>query len=287
MKSIRRTPRGTLIIIGGHEDKKGEKVILKEVAGRVGSGKLVVATVASSEAEEMWRDYRKVFGELGVRKIEHLDINSREEGLAFERLRILDGATVVFFTGGDQLRITTQLGDTPMYEAIQEIHAHGGTVAGTSAGASAMSETMLVSGPGDESHRVGSALRMAPGLGLIRGVVVDQHFAERGRTGRLVAAVGQNPRNLGVGLDENTAIVVHDEKSFDVIGDGAVYVVDGRNVTYSNLAEADEDETMAIYDIRLHVLNAGRRFDLETRRPEPTPAESAAEDRQREAVAAS
>lgn len=276
----------TLIIIGGHEDKEGEKVILKEVAGRVGSGKLVVATVASTEAEEMWRDYRKVFTELGVKKIGHLDLNSREEGLSFEKLQILEGATVVFFTGGDQLRITTQLGDTPMYQAIQEIYRHGGTIAGTSAGASAMSETMLVSGAGDESHRVGSALRMAPGLGLIYGVVVDQHFAERGRTGRLVAAVGQNPRNLGVGLDENTAIVVYGQQYFDVIGDGAVYVVDGRGVTYSNLAGADDDETMAIYDVKLHVLNAGRRFDLTTRRPLPTPVESAIEDREREAAAA-
>lgn len=284
--NMKKNNKGTLIIIGGHEDKEGEKVILKEVASRVGSGKLVVATVASSEAEEMWKDYRKVFGELGVKKIEHLDINTREEGLSFERIRILDGATVVFFTGGDQLRITTQIGDTPIYEAIQEIHAHGGTVAGTSAGASAMSETMLVSGNGDESHRVGAAFQMAPGLGLLQGVVIDQHFAERGRTGRLVAAVGQNPKNLGVGLDENTAIVVHGEEYFDVIGDGAVYVVDGRGVTYSNLAQADQDETMAIYDIKLHVLNAGRRFDLESRRPEPTPVESAAEDRKEEAVAA-
>lgn len=282
---MKKDRNGTLIIIGGHEDKTGEKVILKEVAGRVGSGKLVVVTVASTEPEDLWREYRKIFTDLGVRKIEHLDVSSREEGLAFERLEILDGANVLFFTGGDQLRITTQLGDTPIYQAIQEIHRHGGTIAGTSAGASAMSETMLVSGPGDESHRVGSALRMAPGLGLIRGVVVDQHFAERGRTGRLVAAVGQNPRNLGVGLDENTAIVVHDQEYFDVIGDGAVYVVDGRGVTYSNLAEADEDETMAIYDIRLHVLNAGRRFDMETRRPRPTPVESAIADRKEEAAA--
>lgn len=283
---MRKDRNGTLIIIGGHEDKEGEKVILKEVARRVGSGKLVVATVASSEAEELWQDYRKIFKELGVKKIEQLDLNSREEGLSFEKLKVLDGATVVFFTGGDQLRITTQLGDTPMYQAIQEIYRHGGTIAGTSAGASAMSENMLVSGPGDESHRVGSALRMAPGLGLVYGVVVDQHFAERGRTGRLVAAVGQNPRNLGVGLDENTAIVVYDQKYFDVIGDGAVYVVDGRGVTYSNLAAADDNETMAIYDIKLHVLNAGRRFNLETRRPEPTPVESAVEDRKKEVVAA-
>lgn len=283
---MKKDRNGTLIIIGGHEDKEKEKVILKEVAGRVGSGKLVVATVASTEAEDLWKEYRKVFTELGVKKIDHLDVNSREEGQSFERLRVLEGATVLFFTGGDQLRITTQLGDTPIFQAIREIHRHGGTIAGTSAGASAMSETMLVSGPGDESHRVGSTLRMAPGLGLIRGVVVDQHFAERGRTGRLVAAVGQNPRNLGVGLDENTAIVVHGQESFDVIGDGAVYVVDGRQVTYSNLAAADEEETMAIYDVKLHVLNAGRRFSLETRRPEPPPVESAIADREKEAATA-
>lgn len=122
----------------------------------------------------------------------------------------------MFFSGGDQLRISSQIGDTPVEERVREIHERGGLVAGTSAGASVMSETMLVKGTSGESHKIGD-LHMAPGLGLVRDVIIDQHFAERGRFGRLFGAVAHNPRELGLGIDEDTAIVVEGER-FEVIG---------------------------------------------------------------------
>jgi cyanophycinase len=273
------TKRGTLIIIGGGERKGDELTVLQEVARRAGNGKLVVATIATAEPRETWEDYRKIFTKLGVKKVEWLDVRVREEGFKEEVVRILDGATVVFFTGGDQLKITSQLGDSLVYRRIEEIYEQGGTIAGTSAGASVMSETMLISGDGDESHKVNTVLGMAPGLGFIRNVVIDQHFAQRGRLGRLLGAITQNPRTLGIGLDENTAIILDDNEGLEVVGAGAVYVLDGSKVSYSNLAEPQEEmeKTMAVFDVRLHVLIAGNRFDLRERRPEipPKPEEEA------------
>lgn len=270
----KRNGRGKLIVIGGHEDKDGYAEILKEVAGRVGKGKLVVATVGSEEPEEMWKDYRKIFGELGVKRIEHLHVEAREQALGEEAAKVVDGATVVFFTGGDQLRITSQLGDSLVYRKISELYDRGGTIAGTSAGASVLSGTMLVGGGGNGSHKVDDIIQMAPGFGLIEEMVIDQHFAERGRISRLVAAVSQNPAHLGVGIDENTAIVIEGDEAFQVIGAGAVYVVDGSSSTFSNIAEEKEDQTLSVFDVRLHLLSAGSCFDLKSRRPVlETPAE--------------
>lgn len=258
---------GNLIIIGGHEDKDGESEILAKVAERVGNGKLVIATVGSQEPEEMWKDYKKAFGALGVKRIEHLHVESREEALDEKRAKILDGATVVFFTGGDQLRITSQLGDTPVYRKLQDMYDKGGTIAGTSAGASVMSGTMLVSGGQEGSPKLGDMIRMAPGFGMIHDVIIDQHFAERGRLGRLVAAVSQNPAHLGIGIDEDTAIVVNNGTDFRVLGKGAVYVVDGTETSFSNVAEEKEDRTLSVFDLKLHLLSDGGCFDLQERRP--------------------
>jgi cyanophycinase len=195
-----------------------------------------------------------------------MDIRTRTETSSEEKLRLLDGATGVFFTGGDQLRITSQMGDTPVMSRILDIYRKGGVIAGTSAGASAMCETMLVKGTSRESYRIGD-LYMAPGLGLIQDVIIDQHFAERGRMGRLLGAVAQNPRMLGIGIDEDTAISVENGEEFRVLGSGAVSVVDGEGVTYSNIAEEREDRALSIYDVKLHILSHGDSFDLLRRRP--------------------
>lgn len=256
---------GPLIIIGGHEDKEGDKLILKEVAGALGGRKLVIATVASHQPEGYFDAYRAAFADLGVGDLVELYVNERGEALADEMATILADAGGIFFSGGDQLRISSQIGDTPVERMVREIHRRGGLVAGTSAGASVMSEIMLVKGSSSESHRIGD-LHMAPGLGLVRDVIIDQHFAERGRIGRLLGAVAQNPRVLGIGIDENTAIVL-EQSRFRVIGAGAVYMVDGSGVTRSNIAEASPERTLSMHDVRMHVLSAGDRFDLETRKP--------------------
>ncbi|HEX8375968.1 MAG TPA: cyanophycinase [Geminicoccaceae bacterium] len=261
--------RGPLIIIGGHEDREGERVVLREVARRLNGGRLVVATVASHEPEGYFEIYQRAFADLGVTDMAELYVHDRAETLDGKLARVLDGAAGVFFTGGDQLRISSQIGDTPVERRVREIHEAGGVVAGTSAGASVMSDTMLVKGSSGESHRIGD-LHMAPGLGLVRDVIIDQHFAERGRIGRLLGAVAQNPRVLGIGVDEDTAIVAIGRR-FSVVGNGAVYVVDGEGVTRSNIAEAGSDRALSIHDVRMHVLSAGDAFDLATRRPTERP----------------
>jgi cyanophycinase len=269
------TQKGTLVIIGGHEDRSGEKKILRAVAERLGDdGKIVVCTVASSEPESLWEAYESAFRGLGVPHVFRLDVDSREDASTPRAMRILEGATGVFFTGGDQLKITSQIGDTPLYSRVREIFEGGGVIAGTSAGASAMSETMLVANDEEASYRIKSSLLMAPGLALAQDMLIDQHFAERGRMARLIGAVSQNPRVLGVGIDENTAIIVERQRGFRVLGAGAVYVVDGSTTKYSNIGEEDSDRTLSSFGITVHMLSQGDRFDLSTRTPYAHPASS-------------
>jgi cyanophycinase len=194
-----------------------------------------------------------------------LYVHDRAETHDPELLKVLEGAAGVFFTGGDQLRLSSQIGDTEIEKRVRDIWDGGGVIAGTSAGASVMSETMLVSGASGESHRIGD-LRMAPGLGLVRDAIIDQHFAERGRFGRLLGAVAHNPRVLGIGVDENTAMVLEDGR-FTVIGAGAVYIVNGEDVSYSNIAEEKRDRPLTMFDVKMHVLSSGDSFDMQTRTP--------------------
>jgi len=260
-------PKGSLIIIGGHEAKTGEQAILSEVAARAGkSGRLVVITVASQEPEDLATTYKEVFGGLGVKQVDVLDIRTREQATNPAAVALLDNVAVVFFTGGDQLRITSQVGDTPVFQRMHELYRRGATIAGTSAGAAAMPATMLISGSGDSSEVI-SSLGMAPGLGLLENVVIDSHFAERGRIGRLLGAVAQNPRNLGLGIDEDTAIVVEHGSHFRVLGSGAVYVLDGASIAYSSLSEERSEGIITIHGITMHVLGTGDLFDLRGRRP--------------------
>lgn len=257
---------GTLILIGGREDKTGEMKILAEVAKRVGKKRLCIATVASTMGDELWEDYRKVFRSLGVKKITHLDMVSRQESVETNAIRSVEQADAVFFTGGDQLRITSELGGTPIAERIQAIYKSGGLIAGTSAGASVVGDTMLIGGESDTSFRIGGKLHLAPGLGYARNMIIDQHFAERGRIGRLLSAIAHHPKYLGIGIDENTSIIMN-HSSFKVLGNGGVYVLDAHQSTDSNLSEAQPDTTLSIFGVCLHLLSEGDSFDLKTFKP--------------------
>src|SRR5688572_23429288 len=252
LNAVPHVAKGALIIIGGNENKEGHKPILEEVARHVGRGKLLIATFASEEPEEQWEEYRRVFAGLGVKRIAHLDARTRDEMLSEMQLQKVIGATAVFFCGGDQLKITSRFGGTALCDRIRKIYANGGVVAGTSSGAAVMSETMMIASNGDEARTGLGSLRMAPGLGFIPGVIVDQHLAERGRIGRLVAAVSQNPRMLGIGIDEDTAICVDGQRRFAVLGSGAVYVIDGSKLSYTDVAE-DAGESASMYGLTLHV----------------------------------
>jgi cyanophycinase len=263
------TSKGCLIAIGGHEDRDpaGPRVVLREVADHVRGGKLVLATVASHQPEGYFEEYQAAFADLGIGELVELYVHDRHEAYDPAVAAILDDAAGIFFSGGDQLRITSQIGDTLIEAKVREIHERGGLIAGTSAGASMMSDTMMVRGPSSESHRIGD-LHMAPGLGFVRDVIIDQHFAERGRFGRLIGAVAHSPRVLGLGIDEDTAAVL-EGACFKVIGSGAVYVVDGSRSTHSNLADASPDKVLSMHGVIVHVLGTGDRFDLAGRRPIP------------------
>ncbi|WP_163192881.1 cyanophycinase [Clostridium thermarum] len=260
--------KGTLIIIGGAEDKKGEKEILKNVCSKLNTeeDELVVVTVATESPIEVGAQYRKVFENLGVKRVSILNVVSREDAFSNENIQMINKAALVFFTGGDQLRITSMLGGTPLYNSLLRMYEEGCVFVGTSAGASAMSDNMVVQGPDEESPRK-CTLKMAPGLGLIRGVIIDQHFAQRGRIGRLLVGVAENPQSLGIGIDEDTAIEVNSDGIFRVLGNSAVYVLDGSTIERSNVSEQCPNEVLSIFNVRMHVLKSGDRFDINLRKP--------------------
>lgn len=254
---------GNLIIIGGAEDKKGDKEILKRVAKYIDpkNEKLIIATIATQYPEKSYENYKNIFSNLGVENIDKLDISNREEAFKKENIDLIKDASSLFFTGGDQLRITSMIGGTPVYDAIKNLCINGGLIAGTSAGASVMSDTMIVEGEDDESpHKC--TLKMSPGLGLVNNIIIDQHFAQRGRIGRLLTAIAQNPEVLGIGIDEDTAIVVSDKGTAEVIGSGAVYFIDGSSISYSNVSEQYSDEILSMFNVKIHVLKEGNRFNL-------------------------
>ena len=254
--------KGKLIIIGGKEDKEGDCEILEAVAREVGNGKLCIVSVASTVGDELWDIYKRVFKNLGVKKLSHLDVVQRTHKFDEKAYKAVKDATAIFFTGGDQLKITSEIGGTIIQDRISEIYKSGGVIAGTSAGASVMGDTMMISGSSDASYRINSGLKMAPGLGFAKNMLIDQHFAERGRIGRLLGATAHNPKFLGIGIDENTAIVLQDKSHFDVIGDGAVYVLDAHEANGSNVSEAEDLTALSIFDVKLHVLVKGNHFDL-------------------------
>jgi cyanophycinase len=266
--ALKLVGKGTLLIIGGREDKDQGKEILSAIVERAGRGRIAVSTVASSVPDELWETYHDVFRDLGASDVVRLDVDQRVGAFGADAVAVLRKSKAAFFTGGDQVRITTNLGGTPACDELRSLFQRGGVIAGTSAGASAMSESMLIAGEDAKSVHVRTTLHMAPGLALMPGVIIDQHFAERGRMGRLVGAVAQNPRLLGIGIDENTAIIARGSH-FEVIGEGGVYVVDALSESYTNLSEADPDDVMAVFDLKLHILSPGSRFNLGTRRPSP------------------
>jgi cyanophycinase len=256
--------KGRLIIVGGGEDKCGDCTILREIAAHAKRGPLIVCSVASDKPDEQWETYRDTFRRLGAKHVVHFAAESRAELLHTNG--DLSKADVVFFTGGDQLKITSKIAGTDFATIASAVLERGGVVAGTSAGAAVMCETMIIGDDGEETHRIGK-LRMAPGLGLARGIVFDQHFAERGRIGRMLGALAYNPGILGIGIDEDTGVVLERGRELVVIGSGAVYILDGRDVTHTNVAHEKQDQPLSLFGLSIHVLSQADRFDLETRTP--------------------
>lgn len=260
--------QGNLVIVGGAEDKEEDCIILKRVIDLAGgsSASLAVLTTASKEPEKTGEEYKSVFKKLGLNEISLFDINNRQDANNSKIIRELNETTGIFFTGGDQLRITGILGGTLLGKTLLQMYHRGVVVAGTSAGASVMSDTMIIGGDSDEAPHI-SKLTMAPGLGFLKESVVDQHFAQRGRIGRLLSVLACNPYILGIGIDEDTAVVVRSEGDLEVIGSNSVTILDGSEVEYSNVSELSSQQALSITRVILHTLSRGARYSLKDRKP--------------------
>ena len=219
----------------------------------------------SSEYGTHYKEIVSPFLSYGINEKNIKWINQFVDSIDLMKLKIRN-SDILFFTGGDQLRITSILGGTPINEAIKNLCKSKASIVGTSAGASVMSDTMIIEGKDDESPRK-CTLKMSPGLGLVKNIMIDQHFAQRGRVGRLLTGIAQNPEVLGIGIDEDTAIIVSDEGIAEVVGSGAVYFVDGSSIQYSNVSEQYSNEVLSMFNVKLHVLKEGNKFNLLKKAP--------------------
>jgi cyanophycinase len=257
--------RGWIVPIGGAENKENDRDILErfvEVSGGEAANIVVIPT--ASRINETGPRYEKIFTELGADKVAVMDFDTRRDCQEEGRLRRIEEATGIFFTGGNQLRLTTLLGGTPVAKLIRARNAHGVTVGGTSAGASILSEHMIAFGD-EGSSVISGSVRLAPGLGLTNRFIIDQHFRQRDRLGRLMTALAYNPFAVGIGLDEDTAAFIGPDETIEVSGSGGVTIVDASEVSYSSVADSVEGQPVCVLGLRLHFLVAGATFNLHTR----------------------
>jgi cyanophycinase len=264
-----RTPegheRGWIVPIGGAENKENDRHILERFV-RVSGGDAanIVVIPTASRMHETGPRYERLFADMGAAQVATMDFDTRRDCQEPGRLRRLEEATGIFFTGGNQLRLTTLLGGTPVAKLIRMRNAHGVAVGGTSAGASILSEHMIAFGD-EGSAVVSGSVRLAPGLGLTNRFIIDQHFRERDRLGRLITALAYNPFAIGIGLDEDTAAFIGPDETLEVEGSGGVTVVDGSEVSYTSISEVAEGQPVCVLGLRVHILTAGATFNLHTR----------------------
>ena len=277
------TPKGKLIAIGGNEDKGKEpeaghntKVfthnfieegILKRVVDEMGGPKarIAVITSASSIPDEVGANYIEAFGKLGVKDIDVLDIRDRKD-VRPEMIKRLSRADGVMMSGGNQLRLTTIFGGTAFLELMKRryLEEPGFTIAGTSAGAMCMSSTMIYQGH-SASGLIKGGVKMTTGAGLIQDVIIDSHFVERGRFSRLTQAVAGNPNSIGIGLGEDTGVVITNGDMLETIGSGQVMIFDGHEITYSDFADVEEGEPFSIEGMRVHIISKGHSYSVSQR----------------------
>ena len=261
--------RGYVVPIGGAEERTGSPTVLKRFVRLCGGRKArIVIIPTASNLVDTGDKYTKIFNKIGVADAISLPINERAEASRQDYLDQLEQASGIFITGGNQLRLSTILGGTEVAKKIRRLNARGVHVAGTSAGAAIMPEHMIAGGSTGHVPS-GDGVNLAPGLGLTNALLIDQHFSERHRLGRLLTAISYNPFLLGIGLDEDTAIFIDPEHSFEVVGSGAVTVIDPVNLSYSSMSKASKKEALSMLDLKLHILSKGCSFDIHERKPFP------------------
>jgi cyanophycinase len=270
---------GFVVPIGGAERKGRRRIVLERFAALAGGPKAhVVVLPTASETTGAGERYRRIFKALKVGEVTVMPIADRAKAMETRCCDALDDATAVFITGGNQLRLAAILGGTPVARALKHRHAEGVHVGGTSAGAAILAEHMIGGGMAGATPR-GAGVVLAPGLGFTRRLVIDQHFRQRDRLGRLLAALSYNPQAVGVGIDEDTALFLGPDGSFEVVGSGAVTVVDPSHLTHSSMYAAEPGEPVSIAGVMLHVLAHGGHYDLERRRATPPTMEATLEAR--------
>lgn len=275
------TPRGKLLAIGGSESKEltpkpdsnqennsnfeSLQVLQRFCQELRGENPVVVVVpVASSIPEEMGQDYREVFNKLGIKQVEVFDIRTRKDADHPRYLEIIDRAAGFMFTGGDQLRLTSILGGTRLMERLKERYTDDEIIiAGTSAGAAALSTPMIYTGQSDGGFKKGDVY-ITTGLEFMRDVAIDTHFIARGRIWRMAQAIATNPQCIGIGLEEDTAILFSEGNQVEVVGSGLIVVVDGKGMTHTNVTDVNPGVPVTIRDLKVHMLGKGDRYTLPT-----------------------
>lgn len=260
-----KNKRGYLIPIGGAEGKrkKDRHILEKFVALCGGDDARILVIPTASKLGETGPSYMKLFEGLGA-KSRCIPVERREDCFGEEILDVLGRTTGIFITGGNQLRLSTILGGTPVARKLRRMNAEGIPLAGTSAGAAIMTEHMIAGGRGGPSPRE-SGVELAPGLGLTNRIIIDQHFSQRGRMGRLLAALSFNPFVCGFGIDENTAAFIGPDGDTEIVGRGTVTVIDPAGLRHSSMSYVRKAEAVSLIGLKLHVLAAGAHFNIETR----------------------
>lgn len=259
--------KGLLIAIGGNEDKENEQVILKRMGLEIGkvNYKVVVITTASEEPEKRGKDYTQVFKALGAAEIVILDVRARDHANDKEVIKKMEGADLIFLTGGDQLRLTAIIGGTKLFEAIQNHLENGVHLVGTSAGAAVLSDTMIYEGKSEEGLLKGKVFT-THGFGFVRNIVFDTHFMDRGRLGRLMQISAMNPLCIGVGLGENSGVILNNDGVIEVIGSGQVIIVDASNIKHSNIMSIERGQSIAVENMCIHSLASGYGYNFKTKK---------------------
>lgn len=272
-------PKGTLLIIGGAEDKVGSITLAMERKNidfkhfailnllLTGRKKVEIITTSSMYQEEMQEIYQRTFDKIGLKNTGFIPIKIKEEAGLSEYIKRVEQANAVFFSGGDQSRLSNILGETRIIEVIKKrfFEDEDFVVAGTSAGAMAMSKIMIYGG-GTNEVVFRNDLKITTGFGLLEHCIIDTHFIKRGRFGRLAHAVIINPGHLGIGLGDDTALIIKNGEDAECLGSGAVVIIDSTNVGQSNIAEEEQDECgVFVENLQVHLLVKGCRFNLKSR----------------------
>ena len=267
MKQEYPATTGHLVAIGGAEDKTSDLEILRRVIELAPDEQPEVAVIvtASGVPQDVYPEYVEAFGRLGASAVHALDYRDRPQALEEPQTEIIERCSVIFFSGGDQMRLTNVLGGSPVLEAIRERYLAGCVIAGTSAGAVALSASIIYgNGSVDALHK--GAIQMGSGLGFVDRLFIDSHFLERGRFTRLMEAGATNPEHLGIGLGEDAGAIIHTNRVLEAIGPGHVIIVDSRHLGNSNVADASNGDPVTIENVIMHALISGYGYAIDERR---------------------